>query len=338
MKDRLVRRDTSQWRVSVVMCTYNGGRFLEEQLDSIVNQTYPVYELIIQDDGSTDNTEAVARSYAERYSYIRFYHHEGKPGVNRNFFSAMARAKGDLIAVADQDDIWELDKLASQVAILGDNWLVGGLSRPFSTDGTAVSFDDRLPNIHLLRMMYVGMMPGHTQLFRRELLARLPENTFFMYDLQTQALAASAEKVAYVPRVVVNQRRHLAAATYSKPVNRQHSLSNIWHSARESFRIYRQLRPVVRNRFSMWLDFLGQLPWDTESLRLAREMARLQVSQSFIDRLRLVVFCIRYRHFLFHVAESHPLLSILRGAFFPISCTSYYKYVLKDAQYKGTPP
>ena len=73
-------------KVSVVMCTYNGGRFLAEQLESIIRQTYPVYEIIVQDDGSTDNTQAVVEEYARLYPFIRFYRHEGKPGINRNFF------------------------------------------------------------------------------------------------------------------------------------------------------------------------------------------------------------------------------------------------------------
>lgn len=326
------------YRVSVVMCTYNGARFLAEQLDSIVNQTYPIYEVIIQDDGSTDDTRKVAESYSAKYDYIHFYRHEGQPGVNRNFFSAMARAKGDLIAIADQDDVWELEKISWQIEALGDNWLVGGLSRPFSTDGTLVSFDSRIPNIHILRMTYVGMMPGHTQLFRREMLKKLPDCSFFMYDLQTQILAASAGKVAYVPRVLVNQRRHLAAATYTPPVNRKHSLANIFHSSVESLRIYHELRPVIRNRFAQWKIFFNALPWENADLAAAKKMADLQTSRSFWGWCGLTIFCIRHREHLFHVAEKNALLAILRAAFFPISCATYYRYVLKDAKFKGVKP
>ena len=169
-------------RISVVMCTYNGEKFLAEQIESLLNQSLLPYEIIIQDDGSKDQTAKIAQEYVKKYDFVHFYHHTGTPGINRNFFSAMHRATGNLIAICDQDDIWELDKLEVQVEALGDKLLVGGISRPFATDGTAVSFDSRTPNIDLLRMMYVGMMPGHTQLFRKELLELLPENTFFMYD------------------------------------------------------------------------------------------------------------------------------------------------------------
>lgn len=63
-------------RVSIVMCTYNGERHLREQLDSVLNQTYGLHEIIIQDDGSTDGTMAIVEEYAARNSII-------KPCVNK---------------------------------------------------------------------------------------------------------------------------------------------------------------------------------------------------------------------------------------------------------------
>lgn len=68
--------------VSVVMCTYNGERFLREQLDSILAQTYPLREIIIQDDGSTDATPAICREYEARYPIVRFIQNEHNLGYN----------------------------------------------------------------------------------------------------------------------------------------------------------------------------------------------------------------------------------------------------------------
>ena len=158
-------------KISVVMATYNGGRYLSEQLDSIVAQTYPMIEIIVQDDGSTDNTLEILEDYARRYPQIKvFANDSGRHGVNGNFFSAMRRAKGDYIAIADQDDIWEKDKLQVQAEAIGDKMLATGFSVPFSSEGFPVKADLRRPNLHLIRNTYLSQVPGHTMLFDRKIL------------------------------------------------------------------------------------------------------------------------------------------------------------------------
>lgn len=119
-------------KVSVVMCTYNGAAFLREQLDTIINQTYPIYEIIVQDDGSTDETINILESYKERYPIVKLYKNVDGRGVNTNFFSALKRATGDYIAISDQDDIWELDKIEKQITFIGESWLCFHFSKPFS--------------------------------------------------------------------------------------------------------------------------------------------------------------------------------------------------------------
>ena len=93
------------------MCTFNGMPYLKEQLQTVVMQTYPSIEVIIQDDGSTDGTLDTIKTFQKKYSFIKLYHNDGEHGVNGNFFSAMFRATGDYIAICDQDDIWELNKI-----------------------------------------------------------------------------------------------------------------------------------------------------------------------------------------------------------------------------------
>ena len=107
--------------VSIVMCTCNGESFIREQLDSIMAQTYPVNEIIIQDDASTDRTYDIVCEYARRYPQIHPRQNETRKGVNGNFFDALSQATGDYIAIADQDDIWEPGKIERQVQTIGDN-------------------------------------------------------------------------------------------------------------------------------------------------------------------------------------------------------------------------
>ena len=104
-----------------------------------------IYEIIIQDDCSTDSSNIVFQTFEKRYTCIHVYRNETRKGINANFFSAMSRAKGDFIAIADQDDIWELDKIENQMNSIQDNWLSSGFSKPFA-DNESIYFDNRIPN------------------------------------------------------------------------------------------------------------------------------------------------------------------------------------------------
>ena len=107
--------------ISVCMATYNGERFLQEQIDSILCQLNPEDELIISDDGSTDGTLEIIASYQD--SRIKLLHHKKKPEYEKikysrnfyyatdNFENALTAAQGDYIFLADQDDVWMENKV-----------------------------------------------------------------------------------------------------------------------------------------------------------------------------------------------------------------------------------
>ncbi|MGI6224561.1 MAG: glycosyltransferase [Prevotella sp.] len=144
-------------KVSVVMCTCNGEKFVKEQLDSIINQTYPLHEIIIQDDNSHDNTIEILEEYAKKDKRIHVYHNVPALGVNQNFFAGIKKTTGDFIALSDQDDIWELNKIELQMQAIGDKLLCSGLSKPFSYDDCYVSFDDRPINFNPIRTIFAGV-------------------------------------------------------------------------------------------------------------------------------------------------------------------------------------
>jgi glycosyltransferase involved in cell wall biosynthesis len=94
-------------RISVAMCTYNGERFLAQQLVSISQQSRLPDELVVCDDGSTDRTVAMIREFAASVRYpVRVFENEHNLGVAANFERAIRLCEGNLIALADQDDIW----------------------------------------------------------------------------------------------------------------------------------------------------------------------------------------------------------------------------------------
>lgn len=162
-------KDATAQKVSVVVCTYNGERYIKEQIDSIIAQTYPIHEIILQDDGSTDGTFAILRDYADRYGNITAWRNESGKGISRNFFSAMRRATGDYIALSDQDDVWEKDKVECQMEAMlkgGDGKLMCfGRTVPFASGSNVeIRSDARVPNYTLVRLCFANPIPGHTML------------------------------------------------------------------------------------------------------------------------------------------------------------------------------
>ena len=99
-------------RISIAMATYNGEKYLQEQLDSIAAQTLPPYELVICDDGSTDATLDIAEKFATEAKFpVRIYRNEINLGYADNFLKVASLCEGDWVAFCDQDDIWFKNKL-----------------------------------------------------------------------------------------------------------------------------------------------------------------------------------------------------------------------------------
>lgn len=104
--------------VAVVMCTYNGEKYLRQQLDSILAQTYPIQELIVQDDCSTDTTLAILQEYEAKVPFMQVIENTHNLGFNLNFKTACMRATTDLIAISDQDDVWMPEKSRNKCRLL----------------------------------------------------------------------------------------------------------------------------------------------------------------------------------------------------------------------------
>jgi glycosyltransferase involved in cell wall biosynthesis len=100
--------------ISVLMAVHNGGRYLAEAIDSVLKQTYPPAELVVVDDGSTDDTPRVLERYAGRIVHLL----QSNQGQTASLNRAIAAAKGELLAFQDADDIWCAEKLEWQIEAL----------------------------------------------------------------------------------------------------------------------------------------------------------------------------------------------------------------------------
>jgi glycosyltransferase involved in cell wall biosynthesis len=108
------------------MTTYNGERFLQEQLDSFLQQTCLPDELVVCDDGSHDRTIAILESFSSRAPFpVRIYRNNANLGYSKNFEKAGSLCTGDIIAFSDQDDVWDAQKLEKFAKIMTDDPEVG---------------------------------------------------------------------------------------------------------------------------------------------------------------------------------------------------------------------
>ena len=109
-------------KTSVIIATYNGARFIKEQLDSIINQTELPSEIVISDDGSTDSTVEIIRQFFAQHDDLPIQYksvkNEGNHGVLGNFQNAAIYAEGDYIFLCDQDDIWFPNKVERMVEVM----------------------------------------------------------------------------------------------------------------------------------------------------------------------------------------------------------------------------
>lgn len=105
--------------VSIIMPSWNTGRFIGESIQSVINQTYTAWELLIVDDCSTDNTDEVVASFKD--DRIKYFHNEKNSGAALTRNKAMREAQGEWIAFLDSDDLWTPDKLKKQVAFMEKN-------------------------------------------------------------------------------------------------------------------------------------------------------------------------------------------------------------------------
>jgi len=107
--------------ISVNIATYNRGRYIREAIDSVLAQSFKNWELVVVDDGSTDNTKQVVAPYLKD-SRIKYFKNETNKNISFTRNRALALSQGEFIAILDSDDVWnDIDKLAKQLAFLRKN-------------------------------------------------------------------------------------------------------------------------------------------------------------------------------------------------------------------------
>lgn len=212
-------------KISAVIPAYNSARYLPRAIDSVRNQTHPVDEIIVVDDGSTDDTGAVVSKLRQEIRYLA-QENQG-PAAARN--AGVAAATGELIAFLDADDEWPADKTAKQLAVLDNNpdvALVAGDMAQIDAGGTtfiASWFDyqdvskrvrawDRreIPNA-AAEIVRKNFIPTGTVVVRKRVLEEVSgfrPDLRYGEDLELWARIASIHPIVCLPDTCLRRRRH----------------------------------------------------------------------------------------------------------------------------------
>ena len=206
-------------KVIVLMATYNGAPYLRKQLDSIINQTYKNVEIMVRDDGSTDETRIILKEY-ENKGLIQVTYSKNV-GVNKSFFWLMENAKkADYYSFADQDDIWLPEKLSRAVEHLEkeDHQLPQVYFSNFDFCDSQMNYMRTSPTLthpHSLVRVLVGSQlgVGFTLVFNRAIKEIIQESAPFKFkiyghDQWVTLMGLTLGNVVYDPTVTAKHRRH----------------------------------------------------------------------------------------------------------------------------------
>lgn len=200
-------------KISVCMATYNGEKYIREQLESILMQLELTDEVIISDDESTDKTLEVVKSLND--SRIKIVLNQGEKGYTRNFENALKNSTGDIIFLSDQDDIWKKNKVKNMIKEFSTYDLV-------ISDAEIVDKDLKLLNEshfnlrgvkrgflnNFLKTRYVGACMA----FKRKVLEKVlpfPENQkLCAHDYWITIVCEAFYKVKLINQPLIKYRRH----------------------------------------------------------------------------------------------------------------------------------
>ena len=217
----------SDVKVSVVMCTYNGEKYLREQLQSILDQTRPPDEIIISDDGSTDSSLQIVAEFASSNGVAqtpvwRVETRTTPLGVSENFASALKKVRGEFIALADQDDVWQPDRLEKALAQFHDGvllvhsgaTLIDASGRPTGTLMSALRLTgsetrNLLSGRALHALLRRNVVTGATTMIRSSLLEQaLPIPEGWVHDEWLALIAAAQGGVVFQEDPLIRYRQH----------------------------------------------------------------------------------------------------------------------------------
>ena len=202
--------------VSIAMTTYNGGKYLRKQLDSLVNQTYKNIEVIVCDDCSKDDTISILESFKDKLN-LKYFINEKNLGVVKNFEKAMGLCQGEYIALCDQDDIWLPKKIEILMKRLDNYSLIFSDAALIDTNDKIIGKSFRefqkltiWSHKPLVPLFFGNFVTGCTTLLTKDLVQKslpIPEGERF-HDWWLATVACKENGIKAINEKLVLYRQH----------------------------------------------------------------------------------------------------------------------------------
>lgn len=293
--------------VSVVIPCYNSEEWLEDTLDSVYNQTYNHLEVIVIDDGSTDNTKEIVKKYSDKIKYI--YQENSGPSVARN--TGINNSKGEYIAFLDADDMWEEDKLIKQIEFMKNNSSYGVVVTDLKVVNESNEYLYTHKNIwpenkkEIIEKIFMGGigMSTPTIMARKNLLEKvggfdeqLParEDHFLLMNV------AEISSIKHIQEPLV--RRRINDSSFTQNINPE----NLFHFnkpfIRKSIVRYKYLADNLDRVYSRLNFSIGRAYWKNNNRRkatiyLIRSLTKSPLSFKKYLNLVLILTGVKYRYY-----------------------------------------
>jgi glycosyltransferase involved in cell wall biosynthesis len=246
---------------SVAMCTYNGARYVAEQLESIATQTRSPDEVVVCDDLSSDDTVRIVQQFAASAKFpVRLEVNSRNVGSTKNFEKAIRLCEGDLIALADQDDVWVPSKLEiiekefevspATGLVFSDAEIVDEYLRPlgvrlWASIGFTHEVRRKLRRDNALDLLLPGWtVTGATMAFRscyRTIALNIPDDLLMIHDGWIAATIAAVAEISFIEQPLVMYRQHggqqIGAPKKDISKSQETNINDFWRQRwrRESF-------------------------------------------------------------------------------------------------------
>jgi glycosyltransferase involved in cell wall biosynthesis len=272
--------------ISVVMASYQGEKYVKIQIESLLAQDYPNLEFIWVDDASTDQTLDILKNYAGRDSRIRILENPVNEGHNTAFEKGILLAKGEFIALSDQDDYWVSSKISTLFNAIGNCSLIYSNSQLIDQEGGELplkmsDLKRQIPYNSPLMYTFGAWAPGHSMLFKKELLeTALPLSNWVTHDYLIGFSATCHQGIAYIPATLVHYR--------------QHDSNAIGADLKKAKKLY-QNRAERNLRICERIKILAERCYESKEKQIFKQLYIDFSGNSLINRMRRFKMVLKYR-------------------------------------------